>query len=85
MPSEPEEWLLGLAAVVDWRVVGPLLPRLPDAVSAMALVSSFPLFCGDLTLAPGTVPSALLPGSQPTWPYEDISLTSQGGTVMGRS
>lgn len=79
MPSEHEEWLLGLAAVLGWRAVGTLLLGLPDAVSAMVLASSFPLFCADLTL-----PSALLAGSWPTCPYEDISLTSQGGTVMGR-
>lgn len=66
-------------------VVGPLLLGLPDAGSATVLASSFPLLCGDLTLAPGPVPSALLAGSWPTCPYEDTSLTSRGRTVVGTS
>lgn len=73
-------WTRGRAAgLACWS----LLPGLPDAVSAMVLAFSFPLFCGDLSLAPGTLPSALLAGSWPMCSYEDISLTSQGWSVMG--
>lgn len=68
-----------------WSVPATGAARCCECHGAMVLASSFPLFCGDLTLAPGTLPSALLAGSWPMCSYGDISLTSQGEKVMGTS